>query len=507
MAPLPPFLLASFADLVSFHVFKRFTQSVEARLRKRTFQLNVFKVLTPCGCGLVLGFVLFGAALQHTGGGTFFNNIAFALLGGVRGGAAKVACLGSGLMGSVSGSVISNIMSTGAVSIPAMKRTGFSAPQAAGVEACASTGGVLMPPVMGATAFVMASFLGVPYSTIIVAAIVPSALYFFGLMVQIDAYAARRNLAGLPRSELPSLKQTFKEGWHYSAVFIFLIVLLVGYRLDSIAPYLATGLLLVINQIAPRTRLGWKAFIVLLAQTGRSLAEMAAILTGVGLIVGAFSVTGLAGALANDLVFLAGGSQLALLAMGALTAFIFGMGMTVTSCYVFLAVVLAPALVRTGLDPLSVHLFIMYWGMVSFITPPVALGAFTAASLARTSAMKAGFSAMRLGSVIYFIPFLFVLEPALIGQGEPMALLVTIPLAFAGVWLFASALQGYLVGFGSLGGGSAGMAARVLLGLAGMAVACPASLVPEVSELLLLAAGVLLSGLAMTLVTAARAVR
>ena len=169
---------------------------------------------------LVLGFVLFGAALQVTGGGTFFNDLAFRMVGKYRGGAAKVATVGSGLMGSMSGSVISNIMTTGAVSIPAMKRTGFSPHYAAGVEACASTGGVMMPPIMGAVAFVMASFLGVGYAEIVMAAIIPSALYYFGLLMQIDSYAARRGLRGLPTSELPQLAMILKRGWMLSLIHI-----------------------------------------------------------------------------------------------------------------------------------------------------------------------------------------------------------------------------------------------------------------------------------------------
>ncbi|EKE78782.1 TRAP transporter permease [Oceanibaculum indicum] len=422
---------------------------------------------------LVVGFIVFGAALQQTGGGRFFNDLALALVGQFRGGAAKVAIFASGFMGSMSGSVISNVLTTGVVSIPAMRRTGFSRSYAAGTEACASTGGVLMPPVMGTTAFVMASFLGIPYIDIALAAALPSMLYYFGLFVQLDSYAARRGLKGLERAEVPSLRETFREGWQYLFVFAVLIFVMVVFRQETLAPFYATGLLLIINQIFPRTRLSLDGFLKLIQAIGRSLAELVSVLLGVGLIVGAFSATGLAGTLVNDLLFIAGDATIVLLIMGAITSFIFGMGMTVTACYIFLAIVLAPALTQAGMNPLAVHLFIMYWGMVSFITPPVALGAFAAATIAGTGPIKAGLAAMRLGSVIYFVPFFFVLNPALIGQGTTGEVLLVLATAFPGVWMIASATQGYLAFFGSFGDGWASLVNRALLFVGGILLIFP----------------------------------
>ena len=432
---------------------------------------------------LVIGFIIFGAALQYTGGGAFFNNLALALVGNLRGGAAKVAIFASGFMGSLSGSVISNVLTTGAISIPAMKKTGFPARYAAGTEACASTGGVLMPPVMGTTAFVMASFLGRPYLEIAAAAAIPSLLYYFGLFIQIDAYAARHNLKGIPREQLPSIRETLKEGWFYLFVFALLIFLMMFLRQETWAPFYATALLLVINQISKKHRFDLKGFFNLIYSIGRGLTELVAVLLGIGLIVGAFSATGLAGTLVNDLIFIAGGSVFMLLVMGAITSFIFGMGMTVTACYIFLAVVLAPALVKAGLNELAVHLFILYWGMVSYITPPVALGAFAAATMARTNALAAGVEAMRLGSIIYFVPFFFVLNPALIGEGGAAEVIVVLVTALLGVYLVGSALQGYIAGFGSIGSGMLPMAARGLLLLGGLFFAAPGDVVPGLSHL------------------------
>lgn len=422
---------------------------------------------------LVIGFILFGAVLQHTGGGRFFNDLAFAMVGRYRGGSAKVSIFASGFMGSMSGSVISNVLTTGAVSIPAMRKSGFSARYAAATEACASTGGVLMPPIMGATAFVMASWLGLPYTEIMLAAAIPSLLYYFGLFTQIDAYSARQGLRGIPAERLPRVLATLRTGWFYISVFALLIVLMVAYRWETTAPFYAIALLLVINQLIGRDRFTLSGFIEMIASVGRTLAELVAVLLGIGMIVGAFQATGLTGPLAGELVALAGNSTLMLLVMGAITAFIFGMGMTVTACYIFLAVILAPALVQGGLNELAVHLFILYWGMVSYITPPVALGAFAAASMAGADPIRTAFEAMRLGGVIYIMPFFFVLNPALVGQAGTAEVLFVLACALVGIWFLSAALQGYISLVGDLGRGPAGWFWRGLIGLSGLLIAAP----------------------------------
>lgn len=447
-----------FLDTMAFHMF-----SVE----------SAFGIPMRAFGEIVVGFILFGIALNHTGGGKFFNDIAFALVGRIRGGAAQVGVISSMLQGSISGSVISNVISSGVVTIPAMRRTGFSPAYAGGVEAVASTGAVLMPPVMGSAAFVMASFLSMPYRDIALAAAIPGLLFYFGLAVQIDAYSARRGLSGLAKSEVVSLGTALRDGWPYIFVFALLIYLMLEERREAMAPFWATLVLLVINQAMRGRRMGLSEVRAFLTALGRGLAELVAILAGVGFIIGAFSMTGLAGTLANDLVFLAGNSTLALLLMGALTSFIFGMGMTVTACYIFLAVILAPALIKQGMDPLAVHLFILYWGMVSFITPPVALANFAAAAIARTSPFAIGWQAMRLGSVMYLVPFLFVYDPALILKGSPSTVIVAVVSAFAGVFLFASSLQGYVIGGGVIHNSPLGWVARLLLLAGGGLAALP----------------------------------
>ncbi|MGR4068315.1 TRAP transporter fused permease subunit [Halomonas sp. LR3S48] len=438
--------------------------------------------------GLVIGFLVFGVVLQKSGGGKFFIDLAFALLGHVRGGPAKVSIFSSGLMGSMSGSVISNVLTTGVLSIPAMRRIGMGRSFAGGVEACASTGGVLMPPVMGATAFVMAMFLDVPYAAVALAAIIPSILYFLGLFIQIDAYAARHGIKGLPAEELPSLWQTLKQGWYFIFVFALLVWMLLIMQREAVAPFYATALLLVLNQFSRRNRWGLRELGESLSSAAKLFAELIAILAAVGMLVGALSMTGLSGTIANDFIHIAGGSVPLLLIMGALTSFVLGIGMTVTAAYIFLAVALAPALIQGGgLDPMAVHMFILYWGMLSFITPPVALGAFAAATVAGARPMATGLQAMRLGSVIYFIPFLFVLNPALIMQGEPLQIGLVFIQALVGIVLFASAMQGYLIGVGRLGIGALHeIPARGLVLVAGLLFALPGGGMVPLSQIELL---------------------
>jgi len=449
---------------------------------------------------LVVGFMIFGVAMQHTGAGPFFIDIAFAGLGHVRGGPAKVGVITSALTGSMSGSVITNVLTTGSITIPAMKRVGFRPSYAAGIEAAASTGAVLMPPIMGATAFVMASFLLTDYANIVVAAVVPSFLYFFGLFAQIDAYSARNGLKGVPRADLPQIGKVMREGWYFLAVFVLLIWMLLYLKREAIAPFYATTLLLVLNQLFSKSRWGWHELMDFLVATGRLFVELVAILAAVGLIVGGLAVTGMSGTISNDLLFIAGGNTFLLLLLGALTSFILGMGMTVTAAYVILAVSLAPALIAGGLDPIGVHLFILYWSMLSYITPPVALAAFAAAAIAGARPFAAAFEAMKLGTVIYVIPFFFVLDPSFTLQAGLFDGLLTALRAGFGVLLICAGLQGYLLGVGRVDSGPAGALARLLLGVAGLAFALPATAMLEVPILAALAAGVVLTGLAVAVI-------
>ena len=368
----------------------------------------------------VIGFLVFGTALMMTGAGKFFINISFALCGTFRGGAAKVCIFASGLLGMMSGSIISNVLTAGTMTIPVMKKSGFRASYAAAIEACASTGAVLAPPVMGATAFVIAQFLNISYAEVALAAIIPAALYYIGLFMQVDSYAARHNLKGIPRAELPKVWDTIKDGWYYVFVIALLIVMLLYFKRESHAPFYATALLLVLNQLFSKdTRWTLATINKFLEVNGRTFVELVGILAGCGLLIGAFSMTGVVSSLANDLLRIAGDNAFLLLVMCAFTSLILGLGLTTTACYIFLAILVAPALEKLGLNKMAVHMFIFYWGMLSSITPPVAIASFAAAGIAGSPAMKTGWESMWVGSIIYFIPFFFVLNPALVLQGQP----------------------------------------------------------------------------------------
>lgn len=417
---------------------------------------------------LLIGFMLFGIALQVTGGGKFFLDFSFALLGSTRGGPAKVAVMASALFGSMSGSAISNVITTGSITIPTMKKTGYPAHYAGAIEACASTGGVLMPPVMGATAFVMAAFLQKPYAQIALAAAIPSLLYYLGLLIQVDGFAARKGITGIPRNEIVPLSITLREGWFFPFSLIVLIYFLFSLRVESQAPFYAMAILLVVAIFKRENRFNARKFFELIESSGKFLAELVAILAGVGMIMGSLSLTGVAASFARELVSFAGGNIVFMLILGALASFIMGMGMTITACYVFLALVLAPGLVQLGLNELAVHLFVMYWGMISFITPPVALAAFPAATIAQTSPLKVGYTASRLGGVIYLLPFIFVFNPALILQSGMGEVIQAVLSAGLGVILIGSTFEGYLIGLGHLN-----LGLRIIFFIAGVALSIP----------------------------------
>jgi TRAP transporter 4TM/12TM fusion protein len=467
----------SFMDTVRYHVFS--TQSIMG------LPMQVIG-------NLLFGFLIFGIALAATGAGQFFTNFAMALLGSVRGGTAKVSIVASAAFGMMSGSAISNVLSTGTITIPAMKRTGFQPHVAASVEANASSGGLLMPPVMGATAFLMASILEIPYLTVAVAAAVPACLYYFSLFLQLDAYAAKYGIQGLPRSELPSIKATLKQGWHYVFALATLIFFLLYLRQEAFAPFYATAVLIGLTMCRGELRWNltqWGQFIV---SVGRLLATIAVLLGAVGTLIGGLNVTGVAASLTSDLMQLAGDNVAALLLLGALASFMLGTGLPITASYIFLAIMMAPALGNLGLNLVAVHLFILYWATLSDITPPVALAVVAAAGVAGSDIMKSMWESTRLAAVKYALPFFFVLTPSLVFQDaeapkDALSRIVFSPdffinfaSAVVGIATVAYALQGYLPWVGVVATTMSGYLLRLLLITAGMLLAIPhtATLVP-----------------------------
>jgi TRAP transporter 4TM/12TM fusion protein len=355
------------------------------------------------------------------------------------------------------------------MTIPAMKRTGYDAEYAAAIESCASAGGPIMPPVMGAAAFIMASFLGISYAQVALAAAIPACLYYLGLFIQVDGYSAVHGIKGLPKSELPPFWGTLKEGWFYFFVIAVLCYFLLTLRVEALAPFYASVLLLLLAMLKKQTRITWQGILVIIVDSGKVIMQLVAILAAAGLLIGGLCLPGIALSFSRELVVLAGDNILLILVVGAITSFILGLGMTTSACYIFLAIVMAPALVKLGIDPLAAHLFIFYWGALSDLTPPTALCVAAASGIAGCKFMPAAWKAMKLGAVKYFVPFFFVYSPALITRGSWWEILLHTLSAVIGITIVASALEGYLMKMGEI----KSYILRGLLFIGGMLTAFP----------------------------------
>ncbi len=419
---------------------------------------------------ILVGFLIFGVALQFSGGATFFYDLAMSAFGRYRGGSAKVSVVSSAAMGMMSGSAVSNVLTTGPMTIPAMKRSGFSGKYAAGIEATAATGGTITPPIMGTAAFLMVSFVGVPYGQIALAAAIPALLYYWGIFLQVDAFSAKAGLKGMPRAELPRMLPTVVHGLPYIVALAGLIVLLVVMNNESQAPFWTIAFLLICMLFMKRHRLTPGNFLSFVYASGKTVAEIVGIIAGVGLIVGGLSMTGVSLSLARELITLVGDNLALVLIAAAVTSFVLGMGMTVSAVYVMLAIVMAPALTTLGVNPIAAHLFVIYWATVSYITPPVALASFAAANIAGTPAMATSVTAMRLGAVKYIVPFAFAVNPALIAQDSSLSEIgLALLTALIGIYFLATAFEGYLTG----GSRHIGVVVRILSALAGLGLLWP----------------------------------
>lgn len=394
---------------------------------------------------VVVAFIFFGTLLGITGGSRFFTDAAMLAMGRFRGGAMKIAVLASGLFGSISGSAVANVVGTGVVTIPMIKRDGYPAHKAAAIEAVASTGGQLMPPVMGAAAFLMAEFLSVPYSSIVMAALLPALLYYIALFIQADLEAARLGIRAVPKSEIPA-GRTVAKGLHFILAFAALIYLLFWESWQPEKAALAATLVLIATSLIlgyQGERPGLRKLFGALAGTGHAVIEIILISAASGIVIGVLNVTGLSFNLTYALVQIGGGSAILLLALSAIVCIILGMGLPTLGVYVLLAALVAPALIEVGIEPIAAHLYVLYFGMMSMITPPIAMAAFAAASIARAPAMATGWAAMRFGWSAYVIPVLFVFSPTLILIGAPFEIGLAVVTAVMGVWLVSAGLAGF----------------------------------------------------------------
>jgi len=421
---------------------------------------------------IVVPFTLMGQVLGRTGGAHYFADLAMSAMGRFRGGAAKIAVFGSALFGMISGAAVSNVVAVGIVTIPLMSRSGFSPVRAAAIESVGSTGGQLMPPVMGAAAFIMAEFLQVSYGAVCIAAIIPSLLYYAALFMHVDLEAAKQRIGAAQVEEAPKLSEVLKSGWHFPIPLIFLIVTIAYPEIFQIpierAAIYATAILIVLSMIFGYrgTRVTPRQMLRVVLDTGRASLDIILIGAAAGLVVGTLGVSGISFGLTLQLIAISGGSLFVLLILTAIISIILGMGMPTVSVYVLTATLLAPSLIKLGVTPMAAHMYVMYFGMLSMITPPVAIAAYAAANIARVSGWTTGWTAVVVGWSTFFIPFLFVLEPSLLMEGSAALI----------VWNFARNILGIFVGTAGIIGFAFSRLAlpmRIACGAAALAILIP----------------------------------
>lgn len=396
---------------------------------------------------IVTAFILFGQALSLTGGGDAISNFSFALMGKRQGGPAKVAVVSSALFGSLSGSASANVATTGMVTIPMMKKVGYSDSQAGAIEAVASTGGLVLPPVMAATGFLMAEFLGVPYADIALAALIPALLFYFCVYLQVHLDAAKNNISLYDAETLPTMRAAGRQILPVVLAFAVLLYALFGLLQSAEnSAFAATAMTVVLSVVFPALRQNWRKYLAVLVNVGESVVFIAIMCAIAGLVVGVLGLTGLGSSLSQNLLVLAGDSIWLLLIFAAIGCIVLGMGVPVTATYIILVILVGPALVAMGINELSAHMFVFYFGTLSFLTPPVCLAVFVAASIAGSNPWRTAFYALRYALVAYLIPFVFVFNDAFLMQGPATDIVLAVLSGIPGVIFLAIGLVGYFLG-------------------------------------------------------------
>lgn len=367
---------------------------------------------------IVAGFVVFGAFLRACGASRFFLELAFAVGGNLRGGAAKTAIIASGLFATVSGSTAANVATIGLITIPLMKSTGFSKNMAGGIECTASLGGMFVPPVMGATAFLIADFLQISYWSVCVSAFLPAVVYYIVLYYQVDCTAAQKNLKGLPKEDIPKISTVMKDGWIFLVPFAVLLFVMGYLRWSAQTAVLYTLIsLIIVSTFKKKTRLNREKILLALEDGAKGMMFIIPVCTAIGILVGSVQITGMGMRFTSELLELSGGSLVVVLIMSGVAAFVLGMGMTALSVYIMTVVLIAPALINLGVPPIAAHMFLFYFGCLAFITPPVAVEGFIAAGISGGHPFKTGFQAMRLGFGAYIVPWAFIFSPGILWLG------------------------------------------------------------------------------------------
>lgn len=406
---------------------------------------GIFGIPLGVSSTFIFLFILFGAYLESTGLGKFFIDLANAIAGWASGGPAKVAVLSSGLMGTVSGSSVANVVGTGSLTIPMMKKLGYHKDFAGAVEAAASTGGQLMPPVMGAAAFLMAEFVGVPYIDVVKAAVVPALLYFAGVWLGVHFEAKRKDLKGIPRSQLPKIGRLLRERGHLALPLVIIVYLLVSGYTPMRAALVAIVLAIVCSALRKSTRMKPIEIVRGLENGARNVLGVLVACAAAGIIIGVVTKTGVGLKLASGLLDLSGGLLLPTMFFTMITAIVLGMGVPTTANYVITSTIAAPALVQMGVPVLAAHMFVFYFGIIADVTPPVALAAYAGSGISGGNPLKTGINASKLAIAAFIIPYMFVLSPVILMiEGSALDLLLSTITALVGMVALSSSLIGFL---------------------------------------------------------------
>ncbi|OGL59550.1 MAG: hypothetical protein A3I72_03385 [Candidatus Tectomicrobia bacterium RIFCSPLOWO2_02_FULL_70_19] len=407
-------------------------------------QEGIFGLPLNISATLVFNFVLLGAFLKETGAGQFFIDLALSLFGRVRGGPAKVAVVASCFFGTISGSAVANVVGTGSFTIPLMKSIGYRPIFAGAVEAVASSGGQIMPPVMGAAAFLMAELLGISYFTVALAAVIPAVLYYVALFFAVDFEAGRVNLKGLSAAEVPSVREMLLTRWFFLIPPVTLVYLMGVQGLSpNLSAFWTIWTSIAVGMLRPETRLSPRKFVTTLRDGATGALSMVAATACSGIILGVINLSGVGIRLSSILVNLAGGEIFILLFLVMIASLVLGMGLPVTVCYLIPALMVGPALKELGVLPLAGHLFILYFGVISNITPPFALAAYAGAGIAGSDPVRTGFLAFRLGVSGFILPYMFVYSPSLLMAGPWPEVLMAVITAVVGIYFLSAALVGY----------------------------------------------------------------
>jgi TRAP transporter 4TM/12TM fusion protein len=406
---------------------------------------GIFGIPLGVSATYVILFIIFGTFLEKSGTGQLFMDFASAITGWTRGGPGKISCISSALFGTISGSAVANVMVDGWLTIPLMKRTGFNPPFACAVEATASTGGQIMPPVMGAAAFVMAEFTGIPYITICLYAMIPALLYYFALFMSIHFMAGKMGLKGIPREELPRLKNVLAARGHmFIPLGIIVYMMIKGYT-PMYACIYSTVAVVILSFLRKETRMGFWTIVRALEESAKNALGVAAACACAGIVIGVINLTGLGLKFTSLVLFLAGESLIPALILTMLAGIVLGMGMPTTPAYIVQAALLIPALIKLGVLTIAAHMFVFYFSTISAITPPVAMAVYAAAGIGKANLWPTGIWAMRVAAAGFIVPFMFVYFPSLLFIGSAFDIITSAISASFGVMALAAGMMGWFV--------------------------------------------------------------